>query len=132
MGLPTNVYLSGFFQFGTPQFLLRAAYPDERRWQFSDTVNWVHGNHTFKFGEDYIHTYDLISNLYNQFGGYTYSGNTTAGQLHLRPLPVAECRPAGKAANYTYFNQGAGPAGLHFTTGDYSLFAQDEWKATRA
>ncbi|MGA8042472.1 MAG: TonB-dependent receptor [Terracidiphilus sp.] len=127
-GLPPNVYLSGFFQFGTPQFLNRAALPDERRWQIADTVVWVRGNHTFKFGEDYLHTNDLISNLYNQYGGFSYSGNTPLGNyfsdLYLSLNPVA-----GKTAkNYTYFNQGVGAPGLEFTTGDYALFAQDEWK----
>jgi hypothetical protein len=131
LGLPANLYLTGFFQIGTPQFLLRAAYPDERRWQFSDTLNWIHGNHSFKFGGDYVHTYDLLSNLYNQFGGYTYSGNTTLGNYISDLYLSGNAGTASKAAHYTYFNQGAGLAGLPFTTGDYSLFAQDEWKATR-
>lgn len=127
-GLPPNVYLSGFFQFGTPQFLNRAALPDERRWQLADTVVWVRGSHTFKFGEDYIHTDDLISNLYNQYGGYTYSGNTPLGS-YLSDLYLSQNPVAGKSAkNYTYFNQGVGAPGLDFTTGDYALFAQDEWK----
>jgi hypothetical protein len=129
-GLPPNVFLSGFFQFGTPQFLNRAALPDERRWQLADTVVWVHGNHTLKFGEDYIHTNDLISNLYNQYGGFSYTGNTPLGNyfsdLYLSQNPVA-----GKTAeNYNSFNQGVGAAGLDFTTGDYALFAQDEWKVS--
>jgi len=131
LGLPVNVYLTGFFQIGTPQFLERAAYPDERRWQISDTANWLRGNHSFKFGGDYVHTYDLLSNLYNQYGGFTYSGNATLGNyisdLYLAGSPTT----ATKAAHYTYFNQGAGLPGLALTTGDYSLFAQDEWKATR-
>jgi hypothetical protein len=130
LGLPPNIYLSGFFQFGTPQFLNRAALPDERRWQLADTVEWIHGNHDFKFGEDYIHTNDLVSNLYNQFGGYTYSGSTPLGDyfadLYLSGNPTA----GHTAENYTYFNQGAGDAGLDFTTGDYALFAQDEWKVS--
>jgi hypothetical protein len=130
LGLPPNIYLSGFFQFGTPQFLNRAALPDERRWQLSDTVNWIKGNHSFKFGEDFIHTDDYISNLYNQYGGYTYSGSTPLGQyfadLYLSENPVAGKTPE----NYTYFNQGAGTPGLEFTTNDYALFAQDEWKVS--
>lgn len=129
-GLPPNVFLSGFFQFGTPQFLNRAALPDERRWQLADTVVWAHGNHTFKFGEDYVHTNDLISNLYNQYGGYSYTGNTPLGgyfsDLYLSQNPVA-----GKTAeNYNSFSQGVGATGLEFTTGDFALFAQDEWKAS--
>ena len=131
LGLPTNVYLSGFFQIGTPQFLLRAAYPDERRWQISDTANWIRGNHSIKFGGDYIHTYDLLSNLYNQFGGYTYSGNTLLGNYISDAYLASSAATAAKATHYTYFNQGAGLPGLQFTTGDYSLFAQDEWKASR-
>ena len=127
LGLPPNVYLSGFFQFGTPQFLNRAALPDERRWQIADTVEWIRGNHDFKFGGDYIHTNDLISNLYNQYGGFTYSGNTPLGN-YFADLYLSQNPGAGTADNYTYFNQGAGLAGIDFNTGDYSLFAQDEWK----
>lgn len=127
-GLPPNVFLSGFFQFGTPQFLNRAALPDERRWQLSDTVVWVRGNHTIKLGEDYIHTDDLISNLYNQYGGFSYTGNTPLGNyisdLYLSQNPVT----GKKAQNYNSFTQGVGAAGLEFVTHDYALFAQDEWK----
>jgi outer membrane receptor protein involved in Fe transport len=128
LGLAPNVFLSGFFQFGTPNFLLRAALPDERRWQLSDTANWIHGNHNFKFGVDYIHSDDLISNLYDQFGGYSYTGATPLGNyvadLYLATNPVA----GKKAQNYNNFTQGAGMPGLDFTTNDYALFAQDEWK----
>jgi outer membrane receptor protein involved in Fe transport len=128
--LPPNIYLSGFFQFGTPQFLNRAALPDERRWQLADTVAWTRGNHSLKFGADYIHTDDRISNLYNQFGGYTYSGNTPLGN-YFADLYLASNPVSGKTAeNYAYFNQGAGLAGLDFTTGDYAVFAQDEWKVS--
>src|ERR1700752_1212148 len=128
LGLPSNVYLSGFFQFGTPQFLNRAALPDERRWQLADTVEKIHGNHDFKFGLDYVHTNDLISNLYNQYGGFTYSGADTLGN-YAADLYLSE---QGKTAqNFTYFNQGAGLPGLDFTTSDYAIFAQDEWKAFR-
>ncbi|MGB6975442.1 MAG: TonB-dependent receptor [Terracidiphilus sp.] len=135
LGLPPNVYLSGFFQFGTPQFLNRAALPDERRWQLADTVAWVHGNHTFKFGEDVLHTDDFISNLYNQYGGYTYSlsvsGTSVALADMISDLYLSQNPTEGYIAqHYTYFNQGAGPAGLDMTTMDYALFAQDEWKVS--
>ena len=130
-GLPPNVYLSGFFQFGTPQFLNRAALPDERRWQISDTVDWVHGNHTLQVRRGLpphrrsdFKPLQPVRRLHLQrqhaLGNYL-------SDLYLSQNPVA-----GKTAeNYTYFNQGAGSAGLDFTTGDYSLFAQDEWKSTR-
>jgi hypothetical protein len=44
--------------------------------------------------------------------------------LYLSTNPV----PGKTAQNYAYFNQGVGTPGLHFTTGDYGLFVQDEWK----
>ncbi|WP_446745112.1 TonB-dependent receptor domain-containing protein [Silvibacterium acidisoli] len=131
LGLPTNVYLSGFFQFGTPQFLERASYPDERRWQIADSVEWIRGNHDFKFGEDYIHTYDLLSNLYNQYGGYSYSGNTLLGN-YISDLYLSQNPVAGKTAqHFLNYTQGAGLPGLQMTTNDYAAFVQDQWKVSR-
>ncbi len=130
LGLPPNVYLSGFFQFGTPTFLNRAALPDERRWQISDTLEWIRGNHDIKFGGDMLHTNDLISNLYDQYAEFSYSGNTPLGN-YFSDLYLSQNPGAGTPKNYTSFYQGAGLPGLQFTTGDYSLFAQDEWKASR-
>jgi outer membrane receptor protein involved in Fe transport len=127
LGLPPNIFLSGFFQFGTANFLNRAALPDERRWQLADTANWIHGNHSFKFGVDFVHTDDRISNLFDQFGDYSYSSNPLGNyiaDLYLAANPVA-----GKVAqHYSSFTQGAGLPGLEFNTNDYALFAQDEWK----
>ncbi len=135
LGLPSNVYLSGFFQFGTPQFLNRAALPDENRWQIADTVAWVHGNHTFKFGLDFLHTDDRISNLYNQYGGFSYSSTVSGTSVtladYITDLYLSQNPISGKTAqHFSYFNQGAGPAGLDFNTVDYALFAQDEWKVS--
>ena len=135
LGLPPNVYLSGFFQFGTPQFLNRAALPDEYRWQIADTVSWVRGNHAFKFGVDFLHTDDNISNLYNQFGGYSYSttvsGTSVALADYISDLYLSQNPVSGKTAkHYNSYTQGAGPAGLDFTTLDSALFAQDEWKVS--
>ncbi|HEX7727654.1 MAG TPA: TonB-dependent receptor [Terracidiphilus sp.] len=135
LGLPPNVYLSGFFQFGTPQFLNRAALPDENRWQIADTFSWIKGRHAFKFGEDFLHTEDKISNLYNQYGGFTYnatvSGTSVALADYISDLYLSQNAITGHPAqHFTYFNQGVGPAGLTFTTNDFALFAQDEWKVS--
>jgi hypothetical protein len=129
LGLPVNVFLSGFFQFGTPQFLQRPSYPDERRWQIADTVEWIRGNHDFKFGGDYIHTYDLVQNLYNQYGGYSYTGSTPIGN-YLSDLYLAQnAGTAPQALHYSGgFTQAFGSPGFEFTTGDYSGFVQDQWK----
>ena len=128
LGLPPNVSLSGFFQFGTPQFLERAAYPDERRWQIADSVDLQLGNHDLKFGEDYVHTYDLLSNLYSEYGYFSYTGNQALGSY----ISDAYLASQGQTAqHFNYFNQGTGPAGLQFTTADYAAFLQDQWKVNR-
>ena len=52
-GEPTNApggrspqtFIQNGFSFGMPEFLERAAFPDERRWQFADTVTLTSGNH---------------------------------------------------------------------------------------
>jgi hypothetical protein len=93
-------------------------------------VVWVRGNHNLKFGEDYIHTNDRISNLYNQYGGFSYTGNTPLGN-YISDLYLSQNPVAGKSAeNYNSYSQGVGAAGLDFTTGDYALFVQDEWKVS--
>jgi hypothetical protein len=127
LGFPPNVSITGAFQFGTPTFYPRPAYPDERRWQVTDTVQWVHGNHTFKFGGDYIHTNDLSENLSSFYGGYTYTTPAT----YLTDFYLAQ-NPAtvSQAAHYSGYQQGFGPLGFEFQTGDYAGFVQDEWKVS--
>ncbi len=134
-GIPPNVNIANAVQIGTPLFLNRPAYPDERRWQLSDTANLVRGNHNLKFGEDYIHTYDLIQNLYSQYGGYTYSGaNYTPFVNYITDLNTTNgCSPLVKNVAipqecYSNYQQAFGRPGFDLTTGDWAFFAQDEWK----
>jgi hypothetical protein len=127
LGAPPSVTITNGFSFGTPNFLERAALPDERRWQVSDTANWTHGAHNIKFGVDYIHTNDLINNLFSGFGVYSYSTLTN----YLTDFYESQsANPAvfGKARNYSSYVQGFGIAGLEFQTGDYAFFAEDNWK----
>ena len=60
---PPNVFLgSNFLQFGTyASGMPRLGYPDERRWEIADTMNYFWKNHSFKFGMDYIHTNDIAN-----------------------------------------------------------------------
>ena len=144
---PPNMYFgSNFLQFGTyATGMPRLGYPDERRWQVADTVNYAHGRHDIKFGIDYVHTNDIANSLSYQFGGFTYSGSgTTYSSAVLAPVisyltdvnkPLG-CRGViGGVANqpvacYSNYQLGLGPQGFEFQTGDWAGFAQDEWKAT--
>jgi hypothetical protein len=81
-GEPTNAvngrspqtFITNGFSFGIPEFLDRAAFPDERRWQFADTITMTSGNHTFKFGGDINFVKDIINNLRFIGGEFSYTG----------------------------------------------------------
>ncbi len=83
-GEPTNApggrspqtFIQNGFSFGMPEFLERAAFPDERRWQFADTVTLTSGNHTLKFGGDVNFVKDIINNLRFLGGEFNYTGAT--------------------------------------------------------
>src|SRR5216683_1379803 len=130
LGAPPSVSITNAFSFGTPNFLNRAALPDERRWQLADTLNWVRGRHNVKFGGDYVHTDDRINNLFSGFGVYAYS-NLTAyfSDFYLSQSAAT----ASRAKNYTsLYVQGFGIPGVEFQTGDFGFFAEDNWKVTKA
>ena len=83
-GEPTNAvggrspqtFITNGFSFGMPEFLERAAFPDERRNQFADTVTMTQGNHTIKFGGDLNFVKDIINNLRFSGGEFNYTGGT--------------------------------------------------------
>ncbi|HEX8476550.1 MAG TPA: carboxypeptidase regulatory-like domain-containing protein [Pyrinomonadaceae bacterium] len=104
--------------FGNPNFLDRRAFPDERRVQVANTTTVNRGNHTFKFGGDINHTKDIVDNLRNESGAYSYSGLVT----FLSDL----INPAGK--RYSNFNQAFGEPTVEFSTTDYNGFIQDDWR----
>ena len=134
--LAPSVSISNGFSFGTPTFLQRGRYPDERRYQIADTVNFNRGHHNFKFGVDFLHTDDLTSNLRLQYGSFSYSSLANyLTDLYQSQGPAPANYPATAAATYgrhysggNPFQQAFGPPGFHFTTKDYGFFLQDEWK----
>src|SRR5436190_2559976 len=56
---------------GKPNFLNRNAYPDEKRWQFADTVTLIRGQSTIKFGADINQVNDRLASLFTESGAYT-------------------------------------------------------------
>jgi hypothetical protein len=161
-GEPTNApggrspqtFIQNGFSFGMPEFLERAAFPDERRWQFADTLTLTSGNHTLKWGGDVNFVKDIINNLRFMGGEFNYTGangladfivdytnfTTNGGIRALVPgasgsptanngFCVGSTRRAGKcyAGN---FNQGFGVLGLNMKTTDVNFFLQDDWRVT--
>ncbi len=134
-GIAPNVNITNGVQIGTPTFLNRPAYPDERRYQISDTLDYIRGNHNLKFGVDFIHTNDLSENLFAQYGGYSYGGSNFTPYVEYitdlnktRGCTTTINKVATPIECYTGYSQGFGPQGFEFQTKDYAYFIQDEWK----
>lgn len=110
----------GGITFGKPNFLDRAAYPDERRTQFADTVTLIKGRNTIKFGGDFNRVSDLLDNLFQNAGAYSYSNITQFLSDFANPA----------LKQYSSFNQGFGPTAFRFKTRDYDAFLQDDFRLT--
>ena len=114
--------------------LPRTAVPDEHRYQFSDTLSFVHGRHTFKAGIDLNIIHELMINLFQGGGLYTYSG-------------AAQTAFNNWVLDVYGINTGDGLTGKHFSTfvqvtdpvtdvgkddfynNDFAGFFEDSWKA---
>ena len=119
-GRPPQVSITNVISIGKPNFLERASYPDEKRWQYADTVTWSVGNHTLKFGGDINRVNDLLDNLFQEGGAYSYS--------NLVDFISDFAIPSGK--RYTSYNQGFGPTAFQFSTTDFNFFFQDDWRVS--
>ena len=137
-GVPPEVqlYTTTGFYLGAPYYSFRTAYPLERKWQIGDTASFVLGKNTIKFGEDVVHNDDLVNNLYESNGYYTYSisqGNYFADLLSKK----ATCNAAGTGVGttaggfypcYSSLQQGFGDPTTEVQTLDIGAFVQDDYK----
>lgn len=154
-GFSPQITLTNGVTIGKATSLDRVALPDERRFQFADSITYTTGNHTFKFGTDINRVRDIDDNLFTGAGSYTYSNindfivdytnwttngavrnagiaagaNSTIGRCAtLVAAPnAANTRLAGRC--YTSnFSQGFGQPRFEERTTDWAFFAQDDWR----
>jgi hypothetical protein len=67
---------TGVVTFGMPNALPRIAEPDEHRIQVSDVFSTTKGRHTLKFGGDLNNVHEVMINLYQGGGVYSYGDST--------------------------------------------------------
>jgi len=126
---------TGTFATGSPYYSYRNALPDERKWQAADVLYYNRGNHTFKVGADILHNYDILNNLFENNGTYSYSnpGNLVSDlYAESNHLATGKCDATGKLVGtdqcYSSFAQGFGTPAFAVSTIDWSAFIQDNWK----
>jgi carboxypeptidase family protein len=129
---------NGGIEFGKPNFLERASYPDERRVQFADNITYSLGSNVLKFGADINRVNERLSNLFTEGGQFTYANindfiidytnSVTPGGLPATTNCVATAtRLRGRCYTAPY-QQGFGPKGSEFNTWDTNFYAQYDWK----
>ncbi len=130
--------------FGSPYYSYRPKYPDERKWQVGDILYVSRGNHSFKFGVDMVHNYDLTIQSQYYEGNYVYTtnlanyfadlGSKSRGSgtcdVNQSPAATATVSAVGVYPCYNSYQQGYGPPAFDFATLDYGFFGQDNWKVT--
>jgi hypothetical protein len=139
-GFSPQVALTNGLTFGKSTGLDRRALPDEKRFQFADTMTYSVGNHTLKWGTDINHVHEVYDELFTEAGSYTYSNVddfivdyvnfTTSNSLrNAGKVCASSTRLAGKCYTSNY-QQGFGPPRFEFATNDLAFFGQDDWRAT--
>jgi len=68
---------TGVVTFGMPNALPRIAEPDEHRIQFTDVFSTTKGRHSLKFGGDVNLVHEVMINLFQGGGIYSYGDSTT-------------------------------------------------------
>ncbi len=130
-----SVSLGNLQTYGMPNALPRTAEPDEHRIQFTDVFSTTRGHHTLKAGGDLNLVHEVMINLFQGGGIYSYSGAGTATgnfQNWVQDVfPASESDPAA-GTHYTSFTQVYDPI-THVGKDDFWMknwdwFAEDTWK----
>ncbi len=96
---------TGVDTFGMPNALPRIAEPDEKRIQLSDVFSTVHGKHSLKFGGDANIVHEVMINLFQGGGIYSYSdsNNVIAFQDWASDAFAGQAGNTDPYAGYHYF-----------------------------
>jgi carboxypeptidase family protein len=142
-----HVSLASITAYGETSALPRPAFPDEHRYQVSDSFSYIRGKHIFKFGADFNFIHELLINLFQGDGNYSYSSPALPASVGAGCLATAVQRTfCGWVADTLGLDLGDGLLRKHYVTftqvndpitgvgkddfydDDYAAFAQDSWK----
>lgn len=133
-----EVQLTNGLNFGTPSFLERGAFPDERRQQFTDNFTIVAGRHTIKMGFDFNRVLEKTQNLRFEAGSYGYNNinDFIIDYTNFRNPGVLAANTAcatgtGRLLGRCYtanYSQGFGDPRVQFVTYDIAGYIQDDFR----
>ncbi|MDQ3088339.1 MAG: carboxypeptidase regulatory-like domain-containing protein, partial [Acidobacteriota bacterium] len=133
--LAPNVFFGNAFgQFGSRNFLPTTQF--DTRFQVADSLNYVTGNHIFKFGGEFSRILANQKFGFNQFGAYslTTGGTTTilrdiSNTRTITTTPPLTFLGRFDNTNARYARQ-IGNLQAEFVTKELAFFAQDSWRIT--
>ena len=130
-----SVSISGVQQYGMPNALPREAEPDEHRYQITDTFSHSQGRHEWKVGGEANLVHEVMINLFQGGGIYSYLG-TPAAAFQNWVQDVYQVTPTTGSAGYHYtsFTQVYDPI-THVGKDDFWMkdpdwYFEDTWKVT--
>lgn len=135
-GLPpsANISTNSGFVIGTPYYIPRTNYPDERVIEATDNITWSIGGHTITLGANYHWVQDNIIDVDYLHGQFNYGQVADFFTDYARYLGgSAGCDSSrdsgtGTLPCYTTMQQAFGRAQFVFHTNEYAGYAQDDWK----
>ena len=128
------VNIPNIMAYGEFYALPRTAEPDEHRTQIADTLSAVHGRHTFKTGFDLNIIHEVMINLFNGTGQYSYSTGNVQTSFNNWVLDVYGINTGdgltGRHFNsFTQVNDPVTHVGKDdFYNNDVAGFFEDSWK----
>ncbi|HTR48995.1 MAG TPA: TonB-dependent receptor [Verrucomicrobiae bacterium] len=139
-----SVSLLNIASYGETSALPRPAFPDEHRNEVSDNFTLLHGSHTFKMGVNVNFIHELLINLFQGDGNYSYNGTTAfdgcpagANATFCRWLDDAVGANVGDGstskhyASFTQVNDPITHVGKDdFYDNDLGVYFEDTWKMT--
>jgi Carboxypeptidase regulatory-like domain len=115
--------------YGTRNFLPTTQF--DRRTQFADSLTYITGNHTLKFGGEFSNIYANQTFGFNQFGVYTFAGLTaTAGILDALSSTRSGTYLGRFDTTTARYNQQVGNLQAAYTVKELSFYAQDAWRVS--
>jgi hypothetical protein len=124
-----NVSLTNINQYGESIAIPREAEPDEHRWEIFDTISQTRGRHTLKAGVDLNFIHEIMINLFQGDGTYSYSASAAATNF---ANWVQDVYGVNGGQHYSSFTQVVDPITHlgedNFWNKNLSGFVEDNWK----